>query len=179
MHFELRHTFEAPVADVLEAMYDPALPEYLKAHMKLIQDIKPIERVDEGGLVRRKTRYVPVPIIKSVGPKEIPPEALAWVEESTYDRAARRVTFKNIGEHAKVRKHLENGGTLTFRDAGSGRCERIVAGELKITNLSFLLRPLGILAEQIIVSNAKSILNEEARVFGEFIKQRKTAAASA
>jgi hypothetical protein len=172
MHFQLRHTFDAPVDVVLDAMLDPGVADYLKSHMKLMSDIKPIERSEENGKVRRRVRYVPVPLIKSVGPKQIPPEALAFVEESTFDRAAKRITFKNVGEHEKVRKHLENGGTITFRDLGNGKTERLVEGELKITNLPFLLRPLGAIAERFIRSNAEDLLNEEAKVFGEFVKQR-------
>jgi hypothetical protein len=172
MHFELKHVFDAPVEQVLEAMFDPALAEFLKANMKSIRDVKPMERVEEGNVVRRKVRYVPTPIISSVGPKKIPPEALAFIEESTFDKAARRMQFKNIGEHAKVRKHLENGGTLTFREIADGKTERVCAGELKVTNLPFLLRPLGMLAEQIIYSNAQKLLNEEASVLNQFIKQR-------
>jgi hypothetical protein len=178
MHFELKHTFDAPVEQVLEAMFDPKLADFLKANMKLIKDIKPIERIEEGNLVRRRVRYVPVPIISSVGPKKIPPEALAWVEESTYDRAARQIRFKNIGEHEKVRKHLENGGTLTFRDVG-GKTERVVAGELKVGSLPFLLRWLAPIAERIIYSNAQDILNEEAKVFASFLVERSKPAATA
>ena len=37
------------------------------------------------------------------------------MEESEYDRSAKQIHFKNIAEHERVRKHLENGGTLTFR----------------------------------------------------------------
>src|SRR4030095_9222892 len=170
MHFELKHTFDAPVGEVIEAMFDPTLADYLRANMKLIRDIRPVERVEEGGLVRRKVRYVPVPLIQSVGPKKIPPEALAFIEESTFDRQARRITFKNIAEHEKVRKHLENAGTITFRDLGSGRTERVVAGELKVTNLPFLLRPLGAIAERFIRGSAEDLLNEEAKVFGEFVR---------
>jgi|SRR5579871_2006170 len=176
MHFELKHTFDAPVAEVLDAMFDPQLAEFLKQHMKLIKDVKPIERVEEGGTVKRRVRYVPVPFIQSVGPKKISPELLAFVEESTFDRQAKRITFKNVGEHERVRKHLENGGTITFRDLGNGQTERVVAGELKVTNLPFLLKPLGGIAERIIRSNAENLLNEEAKVFGEFVKQRKAAA---
>jgi len=176
MHFELKHVFDAPVEQVLEAMFDPGLADFLRSNMKSIRDVKPIERVEEGNLVRRKVRYVPTPIISSVGPKKIPPEALAFVEESTFDRAARQIKFKNVGEHDKVRKHLENGGTLTFRDLGGGKTERVCAGELKVTNLPFLLRPLGILAEQLIYSNAQKLLNEEASVLNQFIKQRTAAA---
>ena len=177
MHFEIKHVFDAPVDQVLDAMFAPELADYLKANMKSIRDIKPLERIEEGNIVRRKVRYVPTPIISSVGPKKIPPEALAFVEESTFDRSARQIRYKNVGEHEKVRKHLENGGTMTFKDLGGGKTERIVAGELKVGNLNFLLRPLGMLAEQLIYSNAQKLLNEEAKVFGEFLKQRATPAA--
>ena len=103
-------------------------------------------------------------------------EALAFIQESSLDRTAKRMTFKNVGEHPKVKKHLENSGTFTFRDLG-GRTERTISGELKVTNLSFLLKPLAMIAEQLIYSNAQNLLNEEARVFAEFLKQRKPAAA--
>jgi hypothetical protein len=178
MQFELKHVFDASVAEVLDAMFDPALAEYLKTHMKQLQDLKQLERVDEGQLVRRKIRYVPVPLISSVGPKKVPPEALAWVEESTYDRNAREIRFKNIGEHHKVRKHLENGGVLRFREFGPGRTERVISGELKVANLPLLLRPLSPIAEQLIYSNAQKLLHEEARVFNDFLKQRAASATS-
>ena len=45
-----------------------------------------------------------------------------------------------------------------------------------MTNLPFLLRPLAGIAEQIIYSNAQDLLNEEAKVFAEFLKPRKPAA---
>jgi len=116
-----------------------------------------------------------VPMIKKVGPKEVPPEALAFVQESTIDRAAKRINFKNVAEHPKVLKHLENSGMFSFRDVG-GRTERTITGELKVTNLPFLLKPLGGIAERIIYSNAEDLLNEEAKVFGEFLKTRTGAA---
>ena len=46
------------------------------------------------------------------------------------------------------------------------------SGELKVTNLPFLLKPLAGVAERIIYSNAEDLLNEEAKVFGEFLKTR-------
>ncbi len=175
MHFELKHTFDAPVDAVIDAMADPAFPDFMKSHMKLMSDIKPIDRKEEGGRLSWKLRCVPVPMIKKVGPKEVPPEALAFVQESTIDRAAKRINFKNVAEHPKVLKHLENSGSFSFRDLG-GRTERVLTGELKVTNLPFLLKPLGGIAERIIYSNAEDLLNEEAKVFGEFLKSRKPAA---
>ncbi len=175
MHFELKHTFDAPVDEVIEAMIDPNFPEFMKQHMKLMSDIKSVDRKEEGGKLNWRLRCVPVPMIKRVGPKEVPPEALAFIQESQLDRASKRLSFKNIAEHPRVLKHLENSGAMTFRDVG-GRTERVTSGELKVTNLPFLLRPLGMIAEKIIYSNAQDLLNEQAKVFSEFLKQRKTPA---
>lgn len=173
MHFELKHTFEASVDEVIEAMSDPKFAEFMKANMKMMSDIKPLDRKEAAGRLEWRLRCVPTPIIRSVGPKEIPPEALAFVQESSLDRAAKRLSFKNIAEHPRVLKHLENSGHITFRDLG-GRTERIMAGDLKVTNLPFLLRPLGALAERIIYSKAQDLLNEEAQVFTQFLKSRKS-----
>ena len=172
MHFELKHTFEFPVDTVIDGMADPAFPEFMKAHMQSMSDIKPIDRKDEGARLSWRLRCVPKPIIKSVGPKEVPPEALAFVQESTVDKTAKRVSFKNIAEHPAVKKHLESSGTFTFRDVG-GKTERTCAGELKVIGLPFLLKPLAPIAERLIYSNAEKLLQEEARVFSDFLKTRK------
>jgi hypothetical protein len=171
MHFELKHTFDASIDAVLDGMSDPEFPAFMKAHMKMMTDIKPVDRKEQNGQLAWKLRCVPVPMIKKVGPKEVPPEALAFVQESTLDRAAKKVTFRNVAEHPKVLKHLENSGTFTFRDVG-GKTERTISGDLKVVNLSFLLKPLAVIAERIIYSNAQDLLNEEAKVFSEFLKTR-------
>jgi hypothetical protein len=175
MKFELKHTFDASVDAVMDAMTDPGFPDFMKTHMKLMSDIKPIDRKQDGDRLSWRIRCVPVPMIKKVGPKEVPPEALAFVQESTIDRGAKRISFKNVAEHPKVFKHLENSGSFTFREVG-GRTERTIGGELKVTNLPFLLKPLAVIAERLIYSNAENLLNEEAKVFGEFLKSRKPAA---
>jgi hypothetical protein len=174
MHFELKHTFEASVDEVIDAMSDPRFADFMKANMKMMSDIKSLDRKEEGGRLQWRLRCVPTPIIRSVGPKEIPPEALAFVQESSLDRGAKRLSFKNVAEHPRVNKHLENSGNISFRDLG-GKTERTMSGELKVTNLPFLLRPLGALAERIIYSKAQDLLNEEAQVFTEFLKSRKSA----
>jgi hypothetical protein len=174
MRFELKHTFDAPVDAVIEGMADPKFPDFMKANMKSISDMKPVDRREDPARLEWKIRVVPVPIIKKVGPKEVPPEALAFVQESTLDRAGKRLTFKNVADHPRVKKHLENGGTFSFRDVG-GRTERTISGELKVVNLPFLLKPLAVIAEQIIYSEAQKLLNEEAQVFSQFLKSREKA----
>src|SRR5262249_56970459 len=98
MHFELKHTFDAPIDEVIDAMIDPGFPEFMKQHMKLMSDIKPVDRKEENGKLNWRLRCVPVPLIKKVGPKEVPPEALAFIQESQLDRAQKRLSFKNIAE---------------------------------------------------------------------------------
>ena len=171
MKFELKHTFDASVDEVIAGLSDPAFPDFMKANMKSISDMKPVDRKENGDRLEWKLRVVPVPIIKRVGPKEVPPEALAFVQESVLDRTAKRVTFKNVAAHPRVLKHLENGGTITFRDLG-GKTERTISGELKVVGLPFLLKPLSGIAESIIYGEAQKLLNEEALVFAQFLKSR-------
>jgi Protein of unknown function (DUF2505) len=167
MKFELKHTFDAPVDAVIAAMFDPKLFDHLKANMKTIQAIDPIERTEDDGTIRRRTRYTPVPLIKKIGPKQVPPGAMAFVEDSRFDKRARRLEFENIPDMSTLRKLLVNRGTISFRDAGGGRSERTVEGELVVK--VFLI---GKLAEKIIYNEAEKILNEEASALHSFIKAR-------
>jgi hypothetical protein len=171
MNFELKHTFDAPVSTVLDAMADANFPAFMKAHMTSMSDIIPVDRKEEGNKLSWRLRCVPKPIIKKVGPKDVPPEALAFIQESTLDKDGKRVTFRNLAEHPQVKKHLESSGTFTFREIG-GKTERTISGELKVVNLPFLLKMLAPIAERLIYSNAEKLLNEEAHVFGDFLKQR-------
>jgi hypothetical protein len=175
MRFKLEHSFDAPVDEVLEALADPRFVEFLGGRMKSMKRIEALERNERGSSVQWKLRCVPTPIIERVGPKKISPEALAFVQEMEIDRAGRRASFRNVAEHEKVRAHLENGGSVEFRDDG-GRTHRTMTGELRIIGLPFLLRPLAGIAESIIYSNAQKLLEEEATVFRAFLAERRAAA---
>ena len=172
MKFSITHTFDAPPNVVLDAMIDPAMPAFLLEHHPLMEEAVPQERTEEGTIVKRKVRYRPRPIIKKVGPKEIPPEMLAFIEESSFDRKTLKGEFVNNATRAGVRKHLVNKGTMTFKDVG-GKTERLIEGTLEIVGLSFLLKPLTAIAERIIRSEAEKLLDAEAKCVSEFIKQKK------
>lgn len=176
MNFKLEHTFDAPVDAVLAAVTDPAFPAFLRGKMKSMQSIEPVDRRELNGNIEWKLRCVPAPIIRSVGPKKISPEALAFEQQMSLDPKSRRATYKNVAEHPKVNKHLENGGTIEFRDQG-GKTLRVLSGELKIVGLPFLLRPLAGVAEQLIYQNAQKLLEEEAEAFRAFLKERQAARA--
>jgi hypothetical protein len=134
--------------------------------MTTITAIDPIERNEDDGTIRRRTRYTPVPLIKRIGPKEVPPAALAFIEDSRFDKRAKRLEFENIPDMNTLRKLLVNKGSITFRDVG-GRTERTVSGELAVK--VFLL---GKIAEKIIYGEAEKILNEEAKALASFVKSR-------
>jgi hypothetical protein len=170
MKFELKHTFDAPVDAVIAAMFDPALFAHLKKNMSTMRDIQAVERTEDGSTIRRRTRYTPEPLIKHIGPKEVPPGAMAFIEDSRFDKQARRLEFENIPDMQTLRKLLVNKGTITFRDLGGGRSERTVSGELTVK--VFLL---GKIAERIIYGEAEKILNEEARALASFLATRKAA----
>jgi hypothetical protein len=165
MKFEYRHTFEASVDRVIEAMFHPDMTAFLKGRMKTLVNIEVLERTEAPGQLKRRVRYVPVPSIKRIGPKVITPESMQWVEQSTFDRGARKMTFQNVPTHPKVRARMTNAGQIEFRDPGGGRTERLMSGELKI---SFPL--LGRIAEGIIAKNAQAILDEEATLLAEWLK---------
>ena len=170
MHFEFTHRFRAPVDQVQKAMLDEAFPAFLLQHHPKMMEASVVSREDKGSIVTRKVRYRPKPIIESVGPKKIPPEYLAFIEESTFDLDKRRFEFKNVPTIATVARHLSNRGTMTFRESGA-ECERVTSGELEVTHLPFLLRPLGIIAERIIHSEAQKLLDQEARVLQLFLER--------
>ncbi|MCA9521632.1 MAG: DUF2505 family protein [Myxococcales bacterium] len=166
MKFEITHTFDADVETVLTAMYDPALHEFLTKEMTTINEIEQLEKNDEGSRVVRRVRYMPKPLIQKIGPKEIPPRWMEWVEESTLDRGAKTVTFQNRPTTQKIANLLVNQGTMQFRSKGA-KTERVLKGELKVK--VFLL---GKIAEKFIYNQASRILEEEARALNKFIQSR-------
>jgi hypothetical protein len=171
MHFEFTHRFRAPVNKVQAAMIDEAFPAFLLQHHPKMNEAVVQSRERTGNILKRKVRYRPKPIIESVGPKKIPPEYLAFVEESTFDLDKGRLDFNNVPTIAGVARHLSNRGSMTFREVG-GECERITTGELDVTNLPFLLRPLGGIAERIIFGEAQKLLDQEAKVLQQFLDQQ-------
>ena len=86
MKFELKHTFDAPVDVVTREFMNPDLLPHLAANMpKTMVAIKPVERAEKDGKITRRTHYTPQPLIRSIGPKKITPEMMAWIEESFHD----------------------------------------------------------------------------------------------
>ena len=168
MHFQFTHRFRAPVEKVQKAMLDEGFPAFLlQHHPKMMEAV--VQSQEARATWSPARCATPKPIIESVGPKRS--EYLAFIEESTFDLDRKRLEFKNVPTVGGVARHLSNRGTMVFRDVG-GECERVTSGELEITNLPFLLRPLGAIAERIIHGEAHKLLDQEAKVLEQFLAQQ-------
>src|SRR6267142_108599 len=117
MDFEFTDRHRAPAEQVEKAMLDYGFPAVLLPHHLKVLHAAVLSREDKGSVVTRKVRYRPKPIIESVGPKKIPPEYLAFIEESTFDLEKHKLEFKNVPTVGGVARHLSNRGSMTFRDA--------------------------------------------------------------
>jgi hypothetical protein len=166
MRFEIAHSFDAPLAAVETAVLSEPFLAFLRANHSQMKEIEPLSIDASGDLVRRKVRYQPKPIIEKIGPKRVPPEWMAWVEESTYDRRRHTLDFRNVPVVRRVADHMENRGTMRFVAEGASRTRRTLEGELKVK-----VFVLGAIAERIIYSQAQGLLAEEARLLGRFLRE--------
>jgi len=165
MKFEYRHTFDVSVDTLIASVFDPDLGVHLTEKMTTIVSIETLERTEDDQRIVRRVKYVPVPMIKKIGPKRITPESMQFIEESSFDKATRVMTFTNIPTHPKIRAKMSNTGKMEFRALGANRSERIMHGELLV---KFPL--LGRIAESIIAKNGKKMLDEEASTLAEYMR---------
>jgi hypothetical protein len=170
MRFETRQRLNGTVEEVERALFDDRYLDFLLKHHGVILEAKVLEKSDDGAKIRRKVRYLPKPVIKAIGPKTVPPEWFAFVENSTYDRSRKELTFQNIPASNKINSMLVNTGVLRLRDAGNGQTERTMDGEITL-KLNFLLRPLAMIGEKIIQGEGLKILDAEVPVMNRFIAE--------
>lgn len=159
MKFEISHRFKAPAAKVIEAFLDGDMGPILTQEMTTILEIETLSREDDGKRVHLRNRYLPVPLIKRVGPKKVDPKWMEWVAELDFDLQTGKGTFRNVPTTQRVAALMENHGTITVREEADGTTVRTLSGELKIK-----VALLGRIAEKIIQSNAEKILAEEASI---------------
>jgi hypothetical protein len=169
MRFEVRQRIQGTLDEVERAMLDPRYGEFLLKHHGVLLEVQPLERSEDGDVVKRKVRYRPKPVIASVGPKPVPPEWFAFVESSSYDRKRKTMAFSNVPTSEKIGRMLVNTGTIRLRESG-GQTERTVDGEISI-KLPFLLKPLAIIAERVIHAEGLKILDGDVPVMNRFIAE--------
>jgi hypothetical protein len=169
MRFESRTRYTGTLPEVEAALLDDRYTDFLLQHHGVLLEAQVLEKKEEGTKVRRKVRYRPKPVIGSIGPKTVPPEWFAFIEESTYDKTRHEMTFKNTPTSRSIANMLVNTGTLRLRDVG-GQCERTMDGEIGL-KLPFLLKPLAVIGEVIIHREGLKILDGEVPVMNRFLAE--------
>lgn len=158
MKYKFEHEFPGDMKTVLEAMFAQGVTETLAPEMTTLIEAETKSWSRSGDRVTRKVRYLPVPKIKSVGPKTVEPKWMEWIEESDADLGRGTVKYKNVPSNYKIAELLRNSGEMTF-EARGGKVVRVITGELNVK--VFLV---GVVAERVIAAYAKEILDDEARV---------------
>jgi len=154
--YSLTHEFDVDGKTLLNTMFSKEVTALLKPLMTTIIEAETLQWEKDGNIVRRRTRYLPVPKIKSVGPKKVNPKWMEWIEESEADLDKLIVRYRNIPTNENIAKLLKNSGEMIIVPTRNG-CLREIRGELSVQ--VFLLGPL---AERLIFSYAKEILDGEA-----------------
>jgi Protein of unknown function (DUF2505) len=167
----LVHRFDAPPERVAEAMIDPALPAFLQAHHEMLDEAADVTRVERGAVVERKVRFLPRASVERLGPKKIPREALAFVEESTFDRRTLSLEFEQRSTRARLRDRVVHRGTTTLR-AIDGGTERRIDATLEVFEVPFALRALAGLAARVFRAEAERLFDGEAQCLRAFLAAR-------
>lgn len=170
VRFEKRQVLEGTVDEVERALISDAYLPFLLEHHGVLLEVQLLEKKDEGTRLSRKVRYRPKPVIEAIGTRRVPPEWFAFVESSTWDRSTRSGTFTNVPTTPQISSMLLNTGTVRLRDAGGGRTERTMEGEIALT-VPFLLKLVAPIAEALIHREGLKILDAEALVMNRFIAE--------
>ena len=169
MRFEARHQLKGTVDEVERALFDERYLPFVIAHHGSLLEAQVLEKRDDGARLTRRVRYLPRPVIEHIGPNTVPPEWFAFIEDSTWDRTRRELTFKNTPTSHAIEGMLHNVGTMRFRDV-AGHCERTMEGEISL-KLPFILKPVALLGEAVIHREGLKILDGEAAVMNRFLAE--------
>jgi hypothetical protein len=169
MHFQFSHEFEGSRQAVASAMLNrDYLPFVLQHHSKLLQ-AELLQYAETPTHITRSIRYLPRPVIESVGRKKVRPEWFEFVENSTWNKERWQLDFNNVPTTKTIAQALVNQGTIRLESITPSRTRRVTEGEI-VLKLPFLLKPFAVLAERLIYTEAGKLLDAEAKAFEQWIK---------
>jgi hypothetical protein len=171
MYFEVEHVFEAPIETVEAAMFHPEYPDFLRAHHEVLSSVKLESVEDDGAQVRRRVHYAPLPAFEHLGPKKVPAHWFEFIDESVWDKHQRKLVFSHQPVAQQVRERLTTRGEIVLEEVAPGRTRRRTRTEIKVQNLPFMLKPFSPVAEQLLSREAKRMLDAEARVLDQWLRE--------
>ena len=169
MKFEIVQVINHPLEIVEKVLLSKDYIEYLKKNHSQVEEINIEEYKEEGNIIKRRIYYQPKRIIEKILSYEIPKEAMAWIEVSSYDKSKHEMEFDNLPVKHKVRELMINRGTMRLEPSSGNKTKRIIKGELKIKVFM-----IGKVAEKIIYQKAEKILEEEVRCLENYIEELKS-----
>jgi hypothetical protein len=161
----LRFSFDQVVPGapgvIVAALIDPAFLARLGELPKLGAP-ELLDQVRDGERVVQRVRHRFTGALSPAVTRVIDPAKVVWVEEATFDLAARTATFHIVPEHYAGK--LRCTGTYTFTARG-GSTVRHAAGDLTVR-----VPLVGRLVERAIVSGLEDHLRAEAALLQEWLE---------
>jgi hypothetical protein len=162
VRFTLEQQLPGRVADVITALLDPAFIAAL-GELPNLAPPEVIGQTRSDDTVVQRIRYRFTGTLSSAVTRVIDPRKLTWVDETTYDLAAGRATFRIIPDHYAGK--LRCSGTYVFT-AASPRTVRRATGELTVG-----VPLLGRIVERALVSGLAEHLEAEAHLLGAWLER--------
>lgn len=167
MDFKFTHYFEVDLDTFERVWSEPACIDALVAGMPNLESRELLEEKEEGGVLKRKVRYMGCGQVPKIARKVIKPHMLSWVEETVFDKNNHTYEFRCIPHYFADR--IENGGKCRLIQDGKNRTRREIEGYFNI-RLPSLTRKM---AERLLMRYVKDNMEKEAGIMNEYI--RKTA----
>ena len=161
MRFSLDQQLPGTVDAVLAALLDPALLQHLGALPNLgAPEVLSQERT--GDVVVQRVRYAFKGSLSPAVTRVIDPDKVTWIDETTYDLAARRASFHIIPDHYANKLRCAGTHVFTERD---GTTTRHVDGELNVR-----VPLVGRVVERAIVGGLQDHLRAEADLLATLLQ---------
>lgn len=162
MRFTLEQVLPGRVDDVIAALLDPSFLASL-GDLPNLDKPEVLDQSRDGDRVTQRVRYRFTGALSPAVTRVVDPAKLTWVDETTYDVAARHATFRVVPDHYAGK--LTCVGSYSFTERGERETLRTSVGDLVVK------APLvGRLVERAIVSGLREHLTSEASLLAEWIE---------
>jgi len=172
MELTIRHSFEASLASVVDALGCPHYAAHLAHNHSFFERIELLERVVKASDWQRRMHYRARPFISRLGVFSLPAEWFTWVERASYEHASGALTFENVPTLESVRDRVINRGQMRFYESTDARGRRVTVREARF-EIDFLVaamyRPLKELALTIVRRQLESSMAEEATLLAGWL----------
>src|SRR5712692_6323054 len=112
MRFETKHRIQGTPSEVEQSLLDERYLDYLLKHHGILLEVQLLEKKDDGDILRRKVRYRPKPVIRSVPNRSHP-------SGSPSSRIPRTISASESSPSATFRPRQKSAGCWSIR----GCCE--------------------------------------------------------